>query len=157
MNKDIEDHKIAGLRELYQLTPAARAVFDWAASRTNDAAETNLDRIMQKTQVSRSEAVDMARRLDDLGCGVFVVGRKGAKSRIRWNYSLKSMGQAAQGHTDSLDELDSDVAEDVVDQQLISTTEPSIGDVTLTIPEAKRQLALAFGVTPEAIEITIRG
>ena len=157
MNKDIESRKVDDLRELYQVNRAARAVFDWATSRTNDAAETNLDRIEQKTQVSRSEAVEFARRIDDLGCGVFVVGRKGAKSRIRWNYSLKSMGEAAQRRTDSLDELDPDVAEDVVDQQPVTAIENVLIDAVLTIPEAKRQLAIAFGVMPEAIEITIRG
>jgi|GEM_PF-2153552 len=157
MNKDIEDHKVEGLREFYQVAPAARAVFDWAASRINDAIETTLDLIIRKTGMSRSEAVDFARRLDDLGCGDFVVGRKGAKSRIRWAYSLKSMGQAAQGHVDTLVEVDPDVAEDAVDQQLLNSAEVIDSEVALTIPEAKKRLGLAFGVAPEAVEITIRG
>jgi hypothetical protein len=33
----------------------------------------------------------------------------------------------------------------------------SPGSAVLTIAEAKRQLALAFGVKAEAVEITIRG
>ena len=117
MNKYIEEHKIDGLREFYQVSPAAKTVFDWAASRTNDAAETNLDRIMQKTPISRNDAVEFARRIDELDCGTFVVGRKGAKSRIRWAYSLKSLGKAAQGQADALMAVDPDVAEDAVDQQ----------------------------------------
>ena len=156
MNQNIEGHKIEGLRELYQTSPAAREIFKWAAGRTNDAAETNLDRIVQKAQVIYSESVKFARKIDELGCGVFVVGRKSAKSRIRWTYSLKSMGQAAQGQTDNLAELDPDVAEDVVDQQPVAAIE-NAADVPITISEAKRQLALAFGVKPEAVDITIRG
>jgi hypothetical protein len=157
MNKNIEDHKVEELREFYQVSTTARAVFDWAASRTNDAIETTLDVIERKTGMARAEAVEFARRIDNLGCGDFKVGRKGAKSRIRWAYSLKSMGEAAQGRVDTLAEVDPDVAEDAADQQSSNGGEVVDGEAALTIPEAKKRLGLAFGVAPEAVEITIRG
>jgi hypothetical protein len=40
---------------------------------------------------------------------------------------------------------------------LLSDERPPGGDSPLTISEAKRRLALTFGVLPDAIEITIRG
>ncbi len=156
MNTHIEEHKVEGLREFYQVSGAAKKILDWAANRTNDAAETNLDRIMQRTAVTRGEAVEFARRINDLDCGVFVVGRKGARSRIRWSYSLKSMGEAAQGQANTLVELDPEIAEDAVDQQAPGMDAVPEVEAALTIPEAKKRLALAFGIAPEAIEITIR-
>ena len=158
MNTNIEKHKIDELRELYQISDAAKKVLDWAANRTNDAAETTLGRIVQRTAIGRGEAVEFARRINDIGCGLFVVGRRGGKSRIQWAYSLKSMGEAAKGQADALVEMDPEIAEDAVDQQqapgeVDATPE---AEAALNIPEAKRRLALAFGIAPEAIEITIR-
>ena len=144
------------LRKLYREDGAAKAVLDWAASRTNDAAETSLDRLMQMAQIGRSEAVELARTLDETGCGEFIVGRKGWKSRIRWTYSLRSLGSAAQGQTAELKEIDPEVAEDAVDQQQPPQPADVPGDRGLTIAEAKRGLATMFGVNPEAIEIIIR-
>ena len=160
MNPNIDEHKIDSLREFYQVSDAARKVLDWAANRTNDAAETTLDRIIQRTAISRGEAVEFGRRINDIGCGLFVVGRRGGKSRIQWTYSLKSMGEAAKGQADALVEMDPEIAQDAVDQQQASgeveVDIPPEGEVALNIPEAKRRLALTFGITPEAIEITIR-
>src|SRR6266581_3345598 len=87
MNKKIDGRLVTELRQLYRQDGAARALLDWAARRTNDSAETSLDRVMRVAQIGRSEAVELARTLGEIGCGEFIVGRKGWKSRIRWSYS----------------------------------------------------------------------
>ena len=157
MNKRIDERLVTELRKLYREDGAAKAVLDWAAGRTNDAAETSLDRLMQMAQIGRSEAVELARTLDEIGCGEFIVGRKGWKSCIRWTYSLRSLGWAAQGQTAELKEIDPEVAEDAVDQQQPPPAAADApGDRGLTIAEAKRGLATMFGVSPEAIEIVVR-
>lgn len=157
MNQHIENDKIIGLRSLCLKSQGFVEVFRWAASRTNDARETNLDRIVQQAKIDRRMAVKFARALEELGCGNFIEGRRGAKSRIKWNYSLKSIGKAAQGQGDSLLEIASDTADDLVDQRPDSKTRDPAVEGALTISEAKRRLALALGVSSDAIEITIRG
>jgi len=156
MNKHIDERLVSELRNFYRDDEGGKALFDWAAGRTNDAAETSLERLMQVTQITRSEAVELARALNEIGCGDFLVGRKGWKSRIRWTYSLRSLGQAAQGHTTELKEVDPEVTGDAVDQQQPLANETR-GERPLTIIEAKRGLAAMFGVNPEAIDIVIRG
>jgi len=156
MNKKIDGRLVAELRQLYREDGAARALLDWAARRTNDSAETSLDRVMRVAQIGRSEAVDLARTLGEIGCGEFIVGRKGWKSRIRWSYSLVSLGLAAQGQTAELKEVDPELAEDAVDQQQPLTGDAP-GDRALTIAEAKRGLAATFGVSPDSVDIVIRG
>jgi hypothetical protein len=157
MNKGIDNHRLmTELQELYQKDTAARTLLDWAAGRTNDAAETSIDRLMHVTGIGRSEAVELSRIFDEIGCGEFVIGRKGWKSRIRWQYSLINLGEAAQGRTTELKKADPELTADVVDQQQPLTSDaPS--DRALTIAEAKRGLAAGFGVAPESIDITIRG
>ncbi len=156
MNKKIDERLVTELRKLYREDGAARVLLDWAARRTNDAAETSLDRLMRVAQIGRSEAVELVRTLDEIGCGEFIVGRKGWKSRIRWSYSLVSLGLAAQGQTTELKLVDPELAEDAVDQQQPLTSD-ALGDRPLTIPEAKRALAATFSVSPESIDIIIRG
>ncbi|PZP44813.1 MAG: hypothetical protein DI601_11230 [Azospirillum brasilense] len=111
---------------------------------------------MRVTHSSRSALIELARELGEIGCGEFIVGRKGWKSRIRWSYSLRSLGQAAQGQTSELVEIDPEVAEDAVDQ-LPPPVADGTGERGLTIADAKRGLAATFGVSPEAIDIVIRG
>jgi hypothetical protein len=157
MDKRVDDRLVTELRRLYSEDDAAKRFWDWAAGRTNDAVETSVERLMQMAQIGRSEAVELARAFDEIGCGEFIVGRKGWKSRIRWARSLRSLGRAAQGKTAKVDEIDSEIAEDVVSQP----PPPAGGELSagrpLTIAEAKRGLAATFGVSPEAIDIIIRG
>jgi len=155
MNAHIDDRLVLELRKLHKERDSARTLLDWAASRTNDAAETSVERLMQMARVGRPEAVELARVLEEIGCGEFIVGRKGWKSRMRWSYSLRSLGKAAQGQTAQLEDVDPELVEDAVDQP-----PPTTGMGTerpLTIAEAKRRLAVSFGIHPEAIDIVIRG
>jgi hypothetical protein len=159
MNKDIEDDIIDQLRALYSEDDVAERFFDWAAGRKNDATQTSVDRLSLMAQASRPETIRLARKLDEFGCGQFVQGRKGRRSRMIWSYSLKSMGLAAQGERDDLEEIDLELAQDAEDQQEIASTSvinEAVEDGRFTIAEAKRRLAETLGIEPEAIEITIR-
>ena len=149
---------ISRIQTLYAgIDENARRFFDWAASRKNDAAETSIQRISQAIQTTRSGAVQLAKTLSDIGCGEFIVGRKGAESRIRWIFSLASLGRAAKQEVTNLDHVDEELVKDVVEQQGIGVALEPAKDAPLSIAEAKRRLAVAFGVKPEAIEITVRG
>jgi hypothetical protein len=160
MNRHIEGHTVDQVRAVYLEDDIAQRFFEWAAGRSYDAAETSIDRMAAMARADRWETIRLARRLDEIGCGKFVAGRKGWKSRMVWSFSLKSLGEAAQGKSTDLKELDPEVAEDAADQQQItaaghSNAEP-IDEGHFTIGEAKRRLAESLGINPEAIEITIR-
>jgi len=54
--------------------------------------------------------------------------------------------------------VDPEIADDAQDQQISpSSVEESSIVGTFTIAEAKRRLAEAFGVSPDQIDITVRG
>ena len=103
------------LRRLYGRDDPARQFFEWAAQRTNDAAQTSVERLAQKTGLDRRAAIEFARALEDIGCGEFIVGRRGAKSRIAWRYSLISIGEAAAGRTEKPEPLDTELQEEATE------------------------------------------
>ncbi len=145
------------LKELFEEDPGARRFFQWAAERQNDAAQTSIARLEQKAGVDRRKAIELARQFEDLGCGKFVMGRRGAPSRIEWSVSLKSIGRAAIGQSATLETVDPELVDETADLAEMKKEESPAPDAgALSIAEAKRRLAASFGVSPEAIEITIR-
>jgi hypothetical protein len=156
MNNQIGSELRTAIRSFYEEDEGAKAFFDWAGARTNDAAETSVDRISQVTELSYSDARELAKGLCEIGCGAFVVGRKGWKSRIRWEFSLRTLGKAARGENIEIEKVDPVLIEEAAEQ--VDSVSPSdiASNKTFTITEAKRRLAETFGVSPEAIEITIK-
>jgi hypothetical protein len=134
---------------------SAARFFKSAAGRTNDVAETPVGRIAQMAGSSNyQEALRLCRDLRDAGCGTLLLGRRGAQSRFRWDFSLKTIGQAALHPDSKLTPIDSEVQ---ADQQAASSLDRAQIGSGLTIPEAKRLLAKSLGVSPEKIEIIVRG
>lgn len=155
MNTPIDNNITKVIRDLYQKDSGARALFDWAANRKNDAAETNVERIIQVASISHQEANELAKNLRDAGCGEYIIGRKGWKTRVRWLFGLRSLGQAARGQG-KLEEVDPELVEDVSDKPGNLVSSEKFTQPQLSISEAKERLAQTFGVSPDAIEITIR-
>ncbi len=157
MNTSVNSTMSEGLRDLYEDDPGAREFLKWASERQNDAARTSIDRLEQKAGIDRRKAIELAKQFDRLGCGRYIIGRRGAPSRIEWGFSLKSIGRAAVGEVGVLETVDPElVAEsaDLVDPKKEDAV-PADSD-GLSIAEAKRRLAITLGVKSEAIEITIR-
>jgi len=160
MNGTLDSEIVRKIRALYEDEARAQKLFDWLAGRTNDVAETSIERIGQMVDVSRFEAIELAKSLDEIGVCDFVVGRKGWKSRVRWRYSVRSLGQAAKGSATKIEKIDPELAEEAVDRQpavaeSVESESPSLQGLTLA--EAKQGLAITFGVKPDAIEIIVRG
>src|SRR5437868_192897 len=103
MNGRIDGEIVNKIKALYETDPVAKGLFDWLANRTNDVAETSVDRICQMVDVDRYQAIDLARILADIGVCDFIVGRKGWKSRVRWRYSVSSLGFAAKGQSEQIE------------------------------------------------------
>lgn len=156
-NISISGKTMSDLRVLYAHDEKARIFFDWAANRTNDTAETSVDRIAQKTQSSYADARNLAKRLCEVSLGEFVVGRKGWKSRVRWKFSLRSLGKAAAGEDVILEKVDPLLLEEAREQVEASSPLGIGGSAKgLTIAEVKLRLAESLGISPDAIEITIK-
>jgi len=152
MTNSVTTDTVAGLKGMYAQDDAARKFFEWAANRQNDATQTSIDYLAQKAVTDRRRAIEIAKELEALGCGEFLVGRRGAKSRIVWEVSLKSIGRAATGKAGVVESLDPELMAETVDLKDDTPT----GSSSLTIGEAKKRLAESLGVTPDAIEITVR-
>ena len=138
------------IRALYQSSPDAERLFDWTASLGRDAYETTIDRMSEKLQISRGAAISLARQLEDVGCGDFILGRRGSTSRFRWAYSRVSLGRVASGETEELTE-----ASDPISETEEEASEALGSEGHLTIREAKIRLAQSLGVEPSQISIEI--
>lgn len=106
--KDAVDFK--SLRELYRTDNAARHVFDHFASRERNWRSTSVDTIQSNVnsnsaEVSRGEVISVFRQLEEAGCGTFKTGRKGWPSRFEWDVQMVSVGQAAAGETDDVQDM----------------------------------------------------
>jgi hypothetical protein len=98
-SKDAIDLK--GLRDLYQKNPVAGAMLDEFAGRERNRTETKVDNLRDLTvenrPIKRGEIIRVFQELESIGCGSFVVGRKGHGSRFEWTVGLPSVGKAAAG------------------------------------------------------------
>ena len=112
MVPDVEYDTLAQIRALYKTDRTIKTLFDWAASRDRDVKETSAERVAEKLQVAKPQAIKVYRQLQDVGCGRLMYGRRGAKTRMRWFYSLRSLGKAARGDTSQLDEINDELDDD---------------------------------------------
>ena len=152
MNTTLIPDVAMAIRALYDENPHATLLFDWTASLQRDASETTIERISWKLDISRGEAISLARELEKAGCGEFIVGRKGWSSRFKWAYSRVSLGQVASGETEELEE-----PSDPISAEDEEASEPQEGsEQHLTIHEAKIRLAQSLGVEPSQISVEIR-
>jgi hypothetical protein len=160
MNGSLDSEIVRKIKALYHDDERAQKLFDWLAGRTNDVAETSIDRIAHMIEVSRFDAIELAKLLSEIGVCEFIVGRKGWKSRVQWRYSVRSLGQAANGSSARIEKIDPELEEEAVDRPAAATDTVEVESSLpqgLSLAEAKQGLAITFGVKTEAIEIIIRG
>ena len=130
MNTSVNSTMSEGLRELYEEDSGAREFLKWASGRQNDAARTSIDRLEQKAGVDRRKAIELAKQFDRLGCGRYIIGRRGAPSRIEWQFSLKSIGRAALGEGGTLE---------TVDPELVAESADTAEEKSAAIPDETRK------------------
>lgn len=100
VTQDKENSDNKALRALYEEDDYAKAVLDDFAGRTNNQRVTEVEQLMRRlrnTELPKWAAIKLFRRLDELGYGRFIVGRKGSPSRFKWSAKLAEVGRAAQG------------------------------------------------------------
>lgn len=121
---------VIGLRRLYLGDKCAKALLDHAAGRKKNSAQTTVDRLEMKLRqeggkFSRREIVGVLKKLEELNCGAFVIGRRGQPSRFEWAVEMSGLGRVAQGEQMEVGILDAAHVElDEVEEMAIE--EPNI-------------------------------
>lgn len=103
---------LIGLCATYREDVSVRAIVDHFASRERNQNETQVDRLetlleREGSTLSRSAIIRAFRRLDILGIGRFIPGRKGHATRFEWyekSLSVRSLaeGKNSAGESDSV-------------------------------------------------------
>lgn len=104
------------LRRLYLEGGCAKAILDHAAARRKNSAKTDVDRLeivlrQEGGKFSRREIIGALKRLKELHCGSFIMGRRGQPSRFEWAVEMIGLGRAAQGEQTDVEVLDAGGAE----------------------------------------------
>ncbi len=110
------------LRELVNSNPRARAFLELAARRERNQNVTNVERALTNLQnaghdVSRGQLISVFRSLDELECGDFKTGRRGWPSRFEWTTEIISVGRAAIGEQENIQQIEI-AEEDQVEDEL---------------------------------------
>ncbi len=93
------------LRTAYQVNELVALICDELANRSNNQRETKLLRMLGIVNADREHSVRHGlliaafRELEDCECGEYIEGRRGKKSRFKWNPKYGSLNtcKAAQG------------------------------------------------------------
>lgn len=87
------------LLRLYEDSPEYRPVLSLLASGQYGDEAISVDDLEDDVDTPRQVVVDLLKKLDELGLGRFIIGRRGYPSRFEWSESIGTAEQA------SLDEL----------------------------------------------------
>jgi hypothetical protein len=97
---------IAGLRAAYVEDTAVRVIIDHFAHRQYNQNVTELDALRDKlersgTPIDKSDLVRALRRMDALGVGRFLVGRRGQATRFEWHEKSLTVRKLATDETNA--------------------------------------------------------
>ena len=123
MNGFNDANQADDLRKLYKDDKSARAVLDWFATRQNDANEIAVDRAEQMAserneQVQHKDIVRVFRKFEEMGFGKFMVGRRGSRTRMVFDVSIRSLAAAATQKGQEPKRVDIVNAEILVDDEV---------------------------------------
>src|SRR4051812_12746694 len=99
------------LRHLYASDDTFKGVLDDFAGRERNSWDSSVERVSQRTGLSRGEVIRVFKALGDAGngeIGRFVVGRRGQSSRFEWEKSSLSVGRVAAGEDLELEDRPAD-------------------------------------------------
>ena len=105
-----DEWDVAKLKDLYNSDSVARGFLEHVAARERNQGETSVDRALQilrngGADVSRQQIISVFRGLETCGCGEFVAGRHGFPSRFVWSTAMISVGRAAAGEQEEVEQL----------------------------------------------------
>ncbi len=120
---------LKALKALYTSDSAAKAVLDEFASRRRNQQTTKLEQLLFRLNnsgvgVAKADVIAVLRKLDEYGCGDFRTGRKGHPTRFEWKYDLVSVGKAAAGGTQEVEEIQPTADQDNGDDEIAAKAVP---------------------------------
>ncbi|HMK90220.1 MAG TPA: hypothetical protein VK446_11385 [Methylocystis sp.] len=65
--------------------------------------ETTAERIQRECDSNYQDILELFQGLEDLEVGKYLVGRRGNKTRISWNYDPRDVAAVARGECDNLE------------------------------------------------------
>jgi hypothetical protein len=86
----------------------AKAILDHFATRERNRKETRVDNLERALSgIARPDIIRVFKELEKLGCGTYFNGGRGGKSwqRFEWKYELISIGKAAAGEAQDIQEV----------------------------------------------------
>lgn len=98
------------LQELYETDGVAKALCDHLRARQYNQTETRTTRILsllnaENNGVRKSDLIKVLRKLEVLGCGTYVEGRRGWPSRFVWKVTSISTCSTAAGEVQDIESL----------------------------------------------------
>ncbi|MEZ6058509.1 MAG: hypothetical protein R3C01_17545 [Planctomycetaceae bacterium] len=116
---------VSQLKQLYTDNPTAQAFFDHAAQRRRNRWETTVERTIQNltdedSAPTRADVVSLFKRLADIGCRQFIVGRHNHRSRFSWETELTALARLAAGEPQELEPVDEAQEEEAEDDWLLT-------------------------------------
>ena len=138
------------VKRLYSKDQTARIFFDHMASRERNQSETKVERVIrilseEGQHIARADVINLFKKLQEIGCGQFVTGRRGWPSRFVWSVSLISASRAAIGEQEEIEEL----------PQTDSLKDDEAGNITHSFhlrPDYELKLELPIDLTPKEAE-----
>lgn len=133
------------LKRLYASNKCAKALLSHAAKRKNNKSTTTVDRLLavivgeENTIVTRQELIEVLRKLEELGCGRFVIGRRGQSSRFEWTVQITSLGKVAIGEASVVETTNSETEEpreeevNIVENGMITHAYQLRPDITVSL------------------------
>ncbi len=182
MLKKSANNVAQSLRRLCGHNQLVLRLFERLSTRKNNASSTPLSQVCNALDLTMKEAVALARLLEEIGCGKYVVGRLGNPTRIVWYFTTISLCQVALGQSHELvaaagfdDESDQDIEltpQDTIES--VAAPGPAVSSeqhgrleahsyptatagLALSLQDAKKALALYYNIPVENVEITIKG
>lgn len=95
------------LKTISSETPSAKSVFKYLFERRRGRQDTNIKRVQRilkesGTEVTSDDISDVFKKLQDLGIGKIVFGRRGNPNRFMWTANLRSIKDILEGKSNEL-------------------------------------------------------
>jgi hypothetical protein len=97
-----------------------RAFFDALGTRIKTSDHVTVPHVMSITKGERFQVVKLFKRMEEMGLGHFLVGRRGGQSRFAWSVRVSDLAQAYAGEVDI---VESASGEDLTEDATVEISE----------------------------------
>lgn len=132
-----------GVKNLYRENRFAKVMLDNFSQRERSRKETTVEQMVQiilpeEPKVTRKDVVELYKSLKELGCGDFVIGRRGGTSRFVWSVGMVSLGNVAIGLASEIEAVELVEASEDNDPRMLSHNfklRLNLDPITISLPD----------------------